>query len=724
MKLDGDALKQGLVNHVEKIGFVIALAMVGLFIYSGVKLEPYGRSPDQLRADAESARTRITSYEWEAIEADLDPNRNFSEEVKESSKAVDSDGYDTGGGQLDPTPEPDKIIPRGDPEILAPVNLEAKTVFGPVAEYSQPNPFTSLEAAPKPEAEVIRIRRPKTKKSSSPRGMGGMDSPEMGMEMGGDSGAGEMGMESPDMGMEGGMEGPGMPGMGRGRTLPNTPDYWVVPPGAGTGAVTMEGGNNGSKVGVVGRVVVSVMAEVPYEAQFAEFEKKLKHATGYQPRGRRDQPEYLSFLVQRAEVTDDPDAPIKWEDLSNLPQARRQLRKFAGRGRELVDPDFCMPNLLTMETPPILMRDIDKFGLHSNFPMKHERSKTSNETKGPGAMDPEDPSNPIVPGANPLIPGRGMGGSGAMDPSMAMGMGEDPSGESMGMGGDPSGEMGMDGGAMGGGVSMAPMTETKLLRYFDTTAKPNKRYRYRFQVVLSDPNNPQSGALNPRILQPEVRARLSQVKAESEQKGYNIYFRFSPWSEPTPVIETPDVSRLLAGPTEALPRSKYFETPTGGIVQFAPPVSKAAAVVWGGRALPTDVSYATEVNPGSVMNYDGDLKILTPDTHELKLAKGFTFQSNAVVVDMDHTIVIKDDPRDQKTPPQYTTNTMAFLDAEGNLVVADEVEDASQYHIYAFVDDIPPPVYDDGSDGSGSFGDPGGEGMDPFGGAFGGMEDE
>ena len=728
MKLDGDSLKQGLVSHIEKIGFAVALAMVGLFIYSGVQLEPYERSPSQLRSNAEQAQSRIASYKWEAIEAEMDPNRNFSEEVKESSKAIDSDGYDI-GGQLDPTPEPDQIVPRADPEILPPVNLEVKAVFGPVAEYAQPNPFANLESAPKPEAEVIRIRRPTPKKSRSPRGMGGGSEMGMGMEMGMD-GSEESGMDPSSamgMGMEGGMDmgmegGSGMPGTSRGRKLPNTPKHWVVPPGVGTQTMTVQPGSGGSKVGVVGRVVVAVMGEVEYEAQFDEFAAKLKEATGYQPRGRRDRPEYLSFLVQRAEVGDDPNAPLKWEDISNLPKAQRELMKFAGRGRELVDPEFCMPNLLTMETPPILIRDIDQFGLHSKFPMKHERGNAKT-TQPVGPQAPEDPANPIVPGANPLIPGRGSAGSG-------MGMGMDPSGMGMDMGMDPSGEMGMgmgmDGGSgmgmdmEGGGMgpqSLIPMTKTKMIRYYDVTAQPNKKYRYRFQLVLSDPNNPQSGPLNPRILEPAVIDRVKQVKAESEAKGYQIYFRFSPWSDPSPVIETPSVSRLLAGPSEVLPKSKYFETPTGGIVHFAPPVSKAAAVVWGGRALPTDVSYSSDVSPGSVLNHDGDLKILTPDTHELKLAKGFSFQSDAVVVDMDHTLTIKDDPRDPKTPPQLTTSTIAMFDSEGNLVVADEVDDAAQFHLYAFVDDIPPPVYDDGSKSGSTFGDPSGAGgMDPFGG--------
>ena len=78
--------------------------------------------------------------------------------------------------------------------------------------------------------------------------------------------------------------------------------------------------------------------------------------------------------------------------------------------------------------------------------------------------------------------------------------------------------------------------------------------------------------------------------------------------------------------------------------------------------------------------------------------KGVSLRSDSVVVDIRAIKTVVDDRQD----PQVSTSLMAMVDSDGNIVVRDEVDDVEDFRIYAFVDDEPPPVIDDGSGGSGA----------------------
>ena len=118
------------------------------------------------------------------------------------------------------------------------------------------------------------------------------------------------------------------------------------------------------------------------------------------------------------------------------------------------------------------------------------------------------------------------------------------------------------------------------------------------------------------------------------------------------------------------------------------------------------------------MNTKSDLKIIHPATHELKLAKDYSFRSNAVVVDMTVAEALTNERED----PQVAPTAIALTDAKGNIIVRDEVEDLELFRIYAFVDDEPPPVVEGGggaAEGDGEMG-----GMEGMGFDFGGEGDD
>ncbi|MCA9176209.1 MAG: hypothetical protein KDB14_17100 [Planctomycetales bacterium] len=692
MKLSGDTIKQFFVEHVEKIGFGVAMALVGLFVYSGLQLEGYKNTPSELKDLAAAASQRVASFKWdEKLEQEeLDPKRVFSEEVKASSLPVDPTGY-SATKPLNPILDV-PIVKRGDPEILPPRDLEVQVAFGPLAIIGATNPIADLEPAPKPEPKVIRKRAPRKRRPRNRGGAEGMSS-DMGMGME-DSmmmeDESDAAADSMSMGMGAGMEGMtgSQPAGPRARRFPNAPKYWLST--NANAPMSSSAPTNVSNRGVEGRLVVCVTAPVPFQEQYDAFEREFKDSIDYRP--SRDEPKYLSFIVQRSEVGDDPN-DLNWQTISNLVMAQQEYRKYAMRGREVIDPLYAMGNVLTMEMPPLLLTDTDyKIGGHSQIPLK--RDKPASKAKSDGAHGAiEDPATP----GNPLIPTNPRGGSGMSSDGMGMssdgmGMSSDGMGMSsdgMGMSSDGMG-MGMDGGS--GGGPRVPMTEFKLLRYFDTTAQPGKKYRYRFQLLLEDPNNPRMGGpLNDRILKAEVLERLKEVTAQEQANNYKIFYRFSPWSDPSPVVEMPSIGEVYAGPGMEIVRSKHSPpTKTGGVINFIRPVAKLAAVIWGGRQVPTRVSYtANEATYGTVLNTKSDLKIIDPLTLELKLAKDFPFRSDNVVVDLEGANSLTPNEREN---PQLAPMAFAITDAAGNLIVRDEVEDAEQFHIFSFVDDEPPPV--------------------------------
>lgn len=77
-----------------------------------------------------------------------------------------------------------------------------------------------------------------------------------------------------------------------------------------------------------------------------------------------------------------------------------------------------------------------------------------------------------------------------------------------------------------------------LVRFFDYSVTPGASYRYRVQLLLEDPNHPKDPGMQPpeRLLHRSVQTRLMTVAEEETTSGRRIYWRRSPWSEPSDVV--------------------------------------------------------------------------------------------------------------------------------------------------------------------------------------------
>jgi hypothetical protein len=93
----------------------------------------------------------------------------------------------------------------------------------------------------------------------------------------------------------------------------------------------------------------------------------------------------------------------------------------------------------------------------------------------------------------------------------------------------------------------------QLFRCFDYSVQPGKSYRYKVRLVLENPN---------RDLQ------RYEVKDGEMLKGST---RYSPWSEPSPVVSIPEASSLLAGAIER-PRNQSQEAKAEVVVRMWDPV--------------------------------------------------------------------------------------------------------------------------------------------------------
>ena len=617
-------LKGFFTHHAEKAIFGVVLALVAFFVYTSATQTSDVSSdsdPEDLKRQAGSAKGHLSNNYWDAIAPEREKTvRDYPGRAKVARSPIDEMGYTL------PNPLDRPLIPkkskRGDPEILAPVQVEAGGAVYSVAMRANRNegdPWADDKPAVVKTEEQPKPRRKRKKKSRRSTG-GGDEDAMMGMMYGSGEGGGEDGGFNPygsgmEDGMEGGMEEGGMlsgpsgtaSAMGTARKL----DKFYIEHYIKGYRSASSGGMRPS--GVLGRsfAVVAVKALVPYEKQWEEYERALAHATGYSP--GQDIPSYLYFLAERAEVSPDPDAPLAWQPIRilNTFGAMQMSGLFGGVTKEIADAGYIQPGVLTMPIPPILLKSCYNLALHSEIPrqqVKQYQPRQAEEVDGEGegldSVGEFDPSQGIPdipksrPGVGGYAPGGPMGpGSGMAGSSSGGGMYPGGGGmEDAGMyegedGGYEGGGPGMEGGygsGMEGGYGLAgaqirqPLVKHKMVRFFDLTAEPGKSYRYRVAVVLEDPNRPRDPNADPneRILDPKVVQRLKEVVAKDEadveyvkknKKPKRTYYRQTEWSELSNIVTIANPAKFVAGATTpaktvTLPMgTKVFTTDNTGI---------------------------------------------------------------------------------------------------------------------------------------------------------------
>jgi hypothetical protein len=251
--------------------------------------------------------------------------------------------------------------------------------------------------------------------------------------------------------------------------------------------------------------------------------------------------------------------------------------------------------ILTFPLPPLVGRDWGPEATHPDIPLIADTPPLEEEVSPLGPQpSPEDSrtvDSPFAatdptqggPGFPPMGPGspRGFGGA------MGRGFGGDrfgpeggggfrPSAGGFGMG--PRGfggeEAGMRGGrGYGGGMpagggtartSLPKGVDFLLLRFFDFTVEPGKKYKYRVQLVLADPNfSMTKDTLAPEVL--DRHAKEAQVARENKTLRSDIR-RVEGWSDASPTVGIPLAGSVKLVDVKPMSNEKINDEPAAQLL--------------------------------------------------------------------------------------------------------------------------------------------------------------
>lgn len=687
ISLDSAKLQQLLLQHVEKIVIGVVLLVVAYFVYAGATLPALdpNKTPDQLAQNATNVLNEINNPDhWKKIEPERIKNHPVQELVKQGQVANLSRPYDPSRPLK--TPDYAKAMLRTDPRILPPKNAKAVVLHGPLAMIPKPGDTDEilnmeLTAGPGGEGQIPRqpIVQPPRQPAGPPgpaRGPGRQPPGEgrgprtkQGRQPGLLEGQGEMEYQPPQMSYPGQLGQPGQPGD---RSLP--PEALV-------------GFRASGEVIVKEAQAVVVMAAVPLEQQFEEFDKAFKDALDYDP--IRDVPRYVTFRVERADVTADPNQDAdaaKWEPLNTRAAAESTL-SWGPSPREVVDFNSVDPLILTHRVPPFLQREIYEALVHPDIPL----AKPAADPNAPAVPEATRPAagDDEFGGLNPLSGQAGgqVGGEGGMvQPGMRM---PGPYGPGPG----PRMMQGYGEGQMQGMSEATDVAAAKyrLIRFTDTTVQPKHKYRYRVRVVVEDPNNPcltdlaqrmwDPGRTQP-LRRPPIQSIAENVKNRREARDKDKYpfLLESEPSEPSEIVELPEVNHYFAGkitPGEGNP----MKAGTPPILRTQPTVN-LLTVAWD-KDKAVDVPAEKDVHRGSILNFTKEVEVIHPAKLVIAPIGEHQFKTNSIVVDFaggDEIPTV--DPKGPVTDKVPEPSEILIFDGEGKLQLLDETADVEGFRRY------------------------------------------
>ncbi len=308
---------------------------------------------------------------------------------------------------------------------------------------------------------------------------------------------------------------------------------------------------------------MSVVAKVPVKEQRNVYRDTFQNARGEYDE-QVDVPVYVGYYVQRAEL-------LPGEDPSQLAEARWQAvpvcdakgspnpmelgsamsaataaslnelaaSEWAQGVTEVVDPRYLDPSgILAYPLPPLVGREWGREATHPDIPL------------GSGAA--EDLTTVAAEAAPAARPERGAKGDQFSLPEQGYALGRRDAGgragQRMNFGERDAGGTGAerrDGGRSG--MSLQVMSDAYLVRFFDFKVTPGKRYSYRAQLVMADPN------LAPHVkftyLDAQAADRIKKLpKGPDGRPVPASTFLRTDWSQPTSPVSVPlDGTVRMAG---------------------------------------------------------------------------------------------------------------------------------------------------------------------------------
>ena len=734
--------------HIEKLIMALIVAAAGYFVYDGISRQGYpaDREPTTLSQNSNQVLQQISEDHWPAIAAEREIKHAFVPEVEKARKPTNPDSYAI-GSLRESSGGPREL--RGDPKILPPEQLVVNCVSGPIAievPKETVDPFDAFQDAER----ITNGRRPPRRNQNEeeeededkikppPRRL--MSKYDLGAQIGAMLGMGAAGGEGMD-GMGGGM---GMGGMGMGGGRGGMGSGGMGAGGMGEGGAANAGGGLGgnrdrgpkTKVASQGAIFVAATALVRHKEMFEDYERQFKNSGDYVL--IRDTPFYLSFEIQRVDVTQNPAREVQENEWKTVSDGIKQLamrNNWAIRPPlgfpvpEVIDVNAQHPGL-TMPIPPMLIKDYRSFCKHPAIDWIWDTKMLFTpppKRDDPNKKEGEDDILPGQAGGGAAAGGSmgsmgmggmgsmGMGGEGGMDAGMgSMGMGGMGMGD-MGEGGMYGGEMGsgmeggmmggmgsMGGGMMGGGMGMAmssgPQPEFKMLRFYDmlTPQDIGKVYRYRVRLIMRDPNYPEIvrgrdgvdrdmiPAPQPSSLQKAVFDRVSDlrraddaaIKANSKARRKMLETAWSEPSQPVRISAKFDAFAGLGFDPSPNPRASAVNDSEVNIVTAMADTS-------------TGVTYAknfADAKRGSVLNGKKEtLDFVVPATRVIK-KRELQLSTNNIVIDMRGGEELGASSKRDGDPLASSGEVMLML-GDGTLHFTNDIDDSFEYRMYTFADE-------------------------------------
>lgn len=556
-----------LLAHGEKIGLAVVGVLVVMFLLSAMGQEglPDAQAPANLSALAEQAKSHIDGSVWEDY-----PQRPELPPIGPQSimKPLELASYDA-RLVLDPPLFPRKVK-REDPPLLAAVQLEVHSGYGPFALYD--------ETAAAAEAEFGRP-------SISPRS-GGL----FGRRPRGDRGLIDQSLIGEEFSSEKELT----------RPLPD----WLV----------LGGVRPGGDDKVEGRRWVVVNALVPIAKQQEEFDRTFQDAEGHEPTA--DRPLYLAYYIERA-VISGPGEP-KWEPLATmtpnlLAEATSEWSREA-TAEEIVDPRYLNPRLV-YPLGPLVMRDWDEQVTHSEVPLAptEEELQEMMDEQAPFEEQPEEEQQPDLYDQFSLGPRDDEGGltprrGGLVEPGMRAPLRRRGGGMR---------ERGTD------LLADEKPAQSLLLRYFDFNVQPGKRYQYRVRLVMRDPNfhrsvdeaEPQT--IPVKYLDKTVIDRIKETQPRMRP------FRFTDWSEPSSIVEPELEHGVLAAGVTPASDTRFNDRPSAQVLvkEFDQTTGMEAAVE------------RTMARSGTAL-FTADVETIDPKQRQLVKLEQYEFDVQSTLLDL------------------------------------------------------------------------------------------
>jgi hypothetical protein len=394
---------------------------------------------------------------------------------------------------------------------------------------------------------------------------------------------------------------------------------------------------------------VCVVAKVPVRAQFNAYRSAFEKARGgYVPSA--EFPEYLGFGVERAEVIAGQ-AALNWQEVpvydakgtptrqliwkEMVPTAIKKLSDLAATEwanslqEDVVDPSHLDPQRqLIYPLPPLVGREWGADATHPDIPLAKDIIPDEY------AVIPADDGVVATP-----VAGDDEGFGAAADTGFGMRDERRYSrGESFGRDGGFRGGFRDRGGinaysreraGRGGAGAQIPLEANVndwLLRFYDFTVAPGKKYTYRVQLMVRDPN--QAAHVTPSMLDSAVNDRIKKLDKGPDGRPLPKYsFQRTNWSDPSPPVGVPLDGSVRVEEIRATAGVQLSDEPRVKLlVQAFGRDSKSGELI--------EAAQEKEFIRGGVANFQETAEYVSNDGTKIEKADYFPFLTGITVVDM------------------------------------------------------------------------------------------